>query len=808
MKYFHYERLGILKLLSVSLLLFVFSANLRIYANRSFVWYDGLHAVSYSVSDKVSPVVKIAVDMLSNDIQTVTGRKARRTGENESVLRIVQLDNDGNRGLASLGIPLKKLECTKEAFCVKVVGHHIMIIGSDANGTAYGVLQMSRLAGVSPWIWWNDVIPEHKDILTVDSRYEMYQSPSVSYRGIFINDEDWSLRPWSYKTYEPNMEGVIGPKTYRQIFSLLLRLRANSLWPAMHPGTKSFFSIKGNKEMSDSFNISIGSSHCEPLLRNNVDEWDVKKRGDYNYMTNKRAVLEYWSERLMGLSGDHKDLFTIGMRGIHDGEMEGVKTLYEKTEALQNVIDDQRVLLSKYINKNLRNINQVFLPYKEVLEIYDNGLKVPDDVTLMWCDDNYGYLTRLSDSLQQKRTGGSGIYYHLSYWGRPHDYLWLTTLQPGILYNEMKTAYDCHARKVWIVNVHDPKIANYDLELFMDLAWNINSVDGSSLETHLQNWLAEQYGKKIALELLPAIKNYFRLCEIRRPEFMGWSRTEESERKYKRGLTPVTDSDMDESEMNTYLSDYATIANKVKAIENKVPERLRDAYFIQIKYPVCAAASMAEKWLYAQKYRHSGNVDYKRKSIAAYDNIVKMTTYYNEQLCGGKWKYSIDYHPRNLPVFDQPVLNSFQAKDRANIVNKYIVRNAVEYNQSSIRLKSIQMLGHSMHAVPLPKGESITYHFDMHHGGDAVLLVAMIPTQPNDQGDLRYSVSIDNMTPIVFSMKEAYRSETWKNNVMCGQSIKKLHINILSGHHKLTIRALDNHVILDQWMLIFEMDKA
>ena len=177
------------------------------------------------------------------------------------------------------------------------------------------------------------------------------------------------------------------------------------------------------------------------------------------------------------------------MRGIHDGPMEGVGTMDEKVSALQRVLDDQRELLAMYVDSAVTAIPQVFVPYKEVLEIMDHGLVVPDDVTLMWCDDNYGYMTRLSDAEQQRRKGGAGVYYHLSYWGRPHDYMWLGATQPGLVYSEMKEAYDHNARKVWIVNVHDMKTASYPLELFMDMAWDINSISSSGVEGHLERWM-------------------------------------------------------------------------------------------------------------------------------------------------------------------------------------------------------------------------------------------------------------------------------------------------------------------------------
>jgi len=452
-----------------------------------FIWYNGEQAITYSVSESVSPVVTVALDMFKGDMQQVTGVMPQKKSSDTAIIDIVQLDKDKSaaKELCRQGVPVDSLIIKKDAFFIKVFDKkRLLVVGSDGRGTAYGILELSRLAGVSPWVWWGDVTPIKKEQLLLPADYITFQSPSVEYRGIFLNDEDWSLQPWSWKNFEPSpIKGRIGARTYKEIFKLLMRLRANAIWPGMHGITTPFYFIPGAKEAADSCGIVIGTSHCEPLMRNNVGEWKVKERGDYNYMTNREGVHSYWIERLKE-AGRYENFYTMGMRGIHDSGMEGVKTLQEKTDALQQVINDQRKLLSKYVEKDVTKIPQTFVPYKEVLQIMENGLQIPDDITLIWCDDNYGYMTRLSDEEQQKRSGGAGVYYHLSYWGRPHDYMWLCTTQPGLIYSEMKQAYDCHARRLWIANVHDLKPVAYDLELFLDMAWNIHSVSHSTLHQH------------------------------------------------------------------------------------------------------------------------------------------------------------------------------------------------------------------------------------------------------------------------------------------------------------------------------------
>ena len=789
-----------------------------------FVWYDGHQPVSYQVVGRVDPVVHVALQMFSDDIEQVTGQRPEAV-RRDATIRIVQ-----GRG-------------SDDGFRISITPErHLLLEGHNARGTAYAILELSRLAGVSPWVWWGDVVPERRDRLMLPDTFFVNHTPSVAYRGVFINDEDWSLRRWATQTVEPGGQaGVIGPRTYKKIFQLLLRLRANTIWPAMHEGTAGFFTVAGNKLMADSCAILIGSSHCEPLLRNNVAEWDHSRRGDYNYITNRSQVQQYWTERLQEVKGS-EELFTIGMRGIHDGSMEGVKTPEEKLLGLQQVIDDQRTLIRKYYNKRVEQVPQVFIPYKEVLEIMESGLRVPDDVTLMWCDDNYGYLTRLPDAEQQRRSGGGGIYYHLSYWGRPHDHLWLTTTQPGLVYSELRAAYDHNCRRVWIANVHDPKVAAYDLELFLDMAWDIDAIlpngNGTvstdntaapssaacgsvTLDAHLGRWLTTQFGSRVGRELLPVMRDFYRLNAIRRPEFMGWTQVELDKKKYPGGKSSVSAIEFTPAEAACRLEDFGRMKATVDKCQLLVRPELRDAFFAHVVYPVYASAAMTRKLV-------SDSIE----SRQAYDEIQQLTARYNA-MNGGKWRGLMDAAPRRLPVFDNV---RGQLANGAGLDG--IARNACDYQQyvpaagadatagshsgsgndnyiGSVNGNNIgaapvtvQLLGHSMSAVQLPRGAELVYEFTTDREGAAMLYTAMIPTQPSDRGDLRYSVQLDDSQPVIVSLKEPFRSERWKQNVLRGQALRSMPVTITRGRHVLRIRALDDHIIADQWALDFHPQRG
>lgn len=794
-------------------------------------WFDGLSPVSIGKNTSLSLVAETSIDMFASDMEAVTGQSAKMIHPTKARIVLTQLDRASKSQrlkLTQTGVPVERLDTLIDGFNIKVDGDRILVTGSNGRGTAYGLLELSREAGVSPWIWWGDVLPKQQQSLTLPDDYNVTQGASVELRGIFINDEDWSLRPWSSMTFEPNESGTIGPRTYKEIFKLLMRLRANAIWPAMHKGTTAFFKNPVNKLVADSCGISVGTSHCEPLLRNNVDEWNVNERGPFNYITNRQAVQEYWTERLREVKGSEGgNMFTIGMRGIHDGSMEGVKTKEDKFAALQQVIDDQQQLLADYIGAPDKQM-QVFVPYKEVLQLYDMGLKIPATATLMWCDDNYGYITRLSTPEEQQRPGGGGVYYHLSYWGRPHDYLWLTTTQPGLIYNEMKNAYDHNVRKLWIANVHDPKVAAYDLELFLDLAWNIDKVEPENLGQHLSNWLTTNFGADVSQKIYPAMRKFYNLTGKRRPEFMGWNQVELDKKLYYRGLSPVADTEFSFTEFggeaDRYMREFIEIANTVEEAGQSIEPSLRDAYFAAILYPVLSASNNAIKMLEAQRARSfasggaTDDIDNPKlylasaRSQAAYHNIRALTETYNEKMSGGKWRRSMNMRPRDLPAGYAPVLPLMLTEDE---ISEWLVKdssredcdldtdgaiafNAYDFSDISGGYHVIDLLGHSNCAVELGKSSSVTYSFVIDEDlSESILTVAMIPTHTNDK--MRYNVSIDGGEPIEFNLKEPFRSERWKINVLRGQARRSINLPKLEkGTHRITITAVDSHIVVDQ----------
>lgn len=695
--------------------------------------------------------------------------------------------------LKAVSADVSALAGKKQAFLLQVLPDgKLLVAGSDSHGTAYGIMELSRLIGVSPWEWWADVTPEKKTSFVLSAEYQTLQSPSVEYRGIFINDEDWGLMPWSSQTYESSdIKGHIGPKTNARIFELLLRLRANTYWPAMHECTLPFFLTEGNRKVAEEYGIFIGSSHCEPMVCSAAGEWRRRGQGDYDYVNNSASVYKFWEDRVKEVA-QQGNIYTLGMRGVHDGQMQGAKTVAEQKAVLERVLKDQRGLLQKYVNKDVTAIPQAFIPYKEVLDIYNAGLQVPDDVTLIWCDDNYGYIRHFPTAEERARKGGNGIYYHVSYWGRPHDYLWLGTFSPYLLHQQMKLAYDRGIQKMWVLNVGDIKPAEYQIELFLDMVWNIDEVNEIGVTAHLKSWLGREFGSNCAEELLPAMEAHYQLSYIRKPEFMGNTREEERDPKYK----VIKDLPWSEQTISERLRSYTALSDVVERMESNIPADRQDAYFQLVKYPVQAAAQMNRKILTAQLARHS-KADWKQ-SDAAFDSIASLTQQYNS-LQNGKWNRMMDFQPRKLPVFKR--VEHTTATEPMVTDRKMLCKwNAMECTYG--KPVPYEGLGYERKAAGIRKGSSLTFAFD-DYGKDSVEVeIRLLPSHPLDEKQLRFAISVDEAVPQTVSYETKGRSEEWKENILRNQAIRKVTLPInKQASHKLVITALDEGVVLDQVIL-------
>lgn len=773
-----------------------------------------------------NPLTNTSAQLFKNDIEQVFDAKVNFNQKSTSkaclniILRIagesitVDLENiisENDKKIAG------KWEVFSYINQLKNQKQTLIITGSDARGLAYGVLELSKKIGVNPWYFWADVPIEKSISKKISVSDTISVEPSVKYRGIFLNDEDWGLQPWAAKTFEPQTKDI-GPATYAKIFELLLRLKANLIWPAMHPSTKAFYHFPENKIVAQKYGIIIGTSHAEPMMRNNVDEWDDKTMGDYNFFTNKDKIINYWEVRIDEIK-DYENYYSIGMRGKHDSGMEGAKTIDKAIETTEEIIQIQRDLLKKYAKKPLNEIPQAMTLYKEVLNLYENGMKIPDDITLVWSDDNYGYIKGLSNETERKRKGGAGVYYHASYWGRPHDYLWLGTTHPALIHFEMSKAYEMDAKNIWVLNIGDIKPNEYSMQLFLDMAYDMKPFqEGKSVKTHLSKWTNTLLKSTQSADLL---WQYYQLAFVRKPEFMGWSQTEPTRATHPTTFTPT--------EVNERLHQYQQLEQEV--LNNRPTDKtLTDTYFQLVEYPIFASSKMNQKFLYLDKFyekpiaeRDNNDVNL-QAAIQNYQSIQDLTSYYNNQLSGGKWKYMMNAAPRGLPVFNHPekllkveqknVAESpknvkiaagdyISAKQGVNAFWKKITEPS--FSGSSVVSEPFR-LGKSLDSTKTDELPTLTYRFNVTENNTLVdLSIVALPLHPVQMGlGQRIGIQIDEQKVQIINFQTYDRSEEWKQNVLSNTAKRTLKMNKLNaGKHTFKIFMIDPAVVLDHFVLNF-----
>ncbi|MCQ2257875.1 MAG: glycosyl hydrolase 115 family protein [Bacteroidaceae bacterium] len=678
-----------------------------------------------------TPVANTALEMLTEDVKAVLGSELTRVINRNKADIIATIDT----------------ELPREGFRLHVEEGRLIIDGADAHGLAYGLLEFSRIMGVSPWEWWADCVPDKANV-ALYSDFITEQCPAVTYRGIFINDEDFGILPWS--------GGFIGPETNEKIFQLMLRLRANYYWPSMHECSRPFFTIAGNRDMAHKYGIYVGGSHCEPLATTPATEWMLRGKGEYNYATNAERIKSFWSERIRQVK-DQEMVYTIGMRGLHDGAMLGAKNDSTKLALLQKVILDQRALLADELKKKPKEIPQVFIPYKEVLDIYNNGLQVPEDVTIMWTDDNFGYIRHFPTEDEMLRDGGNGLYYHVSYWGRPHDYLWLGTASPFLMRQQLTEAYMRGVQQIWVLNVGDIKPAEYLIEDFLNMAWN-GLRKKTDEQKELLKFMRREFGRDVADSLVSIMADYYHLAFQRKPEHLGGSRTEEADKETWNAIRPI--AEWSKEDVDARVKEYKRISDAVQALEKQIPNNRKSAYFQLVKYPVQASAQM--------NFKFFGVADNQR--VNPYDSIVALTRTYNNK----KWNGIMDMAPRNLPVFSP-------------------LTRTVPYAESKIK-SDILFTTKTWKSVA--RDEELTFTFT-NTDLTPQLEIRLLPNHPIEGKTLSFSVSIDGAKPVVYEYQTVGRSEEWKQNVLRNYAVRKHNLQFTDkGEHKIVFKALTEGVNL------------
>jgi hypothetical protein len=602
--------------------------------------------------DEEYPGVKRAVKNLLNDIQSVTNSSpvllAKDIG---NAKQLVIIGTIGKNDKIDQLIQQKKLNVTSiagkwETYLIQVVlkpfpgvESALVITGSDKRGTIFGVYDLSAQIGVSPWYWWADVPVKHQKNLYVLPGSYTDGEPAVKYRGIFINDEAPAFSGWTKEKF-----GGVNHQMYEKVFELILRLKGNYLWPAMW-GNAFNDDDKLNPVLADEYGIVMGTSHHEPMDRAQ-QEWKRYGSGQWNYDSNKTVLQDFWKKGIENM-GSKETIVTVGMRGDGDKPM----TEGSNIALLENIVKDQRGIISGVTHKDAAETPQMWALYKEVQDYYEKGMRVPDDVTLLLCDDNWGNIRKLPNLAEKPRKGGYGIYYHFDYVGGPRNYKWLNTNPISKTWEQMHLAYEYHARQVWIVNVGDLKPMEFPISFFLDYAWNPDKWPANSLQEYTDLWAKQQFGPLYAKEIGRILSAYTKFNGRRKPELLDQN----------------TYSLTNNREFETVVADYNQLKTDAEKLYAKLSPPYKDAYYQLVLHPVQACANLNEMYFEAAKnkwYAEQGRAATNTSALKVkqlFEKDKEISRYYNTILAQGKWNHMMDQTHIGYTYWQQPRVDAMPA---------------------------------------------------------------------------------------------------------------------------------------------------
>jgi hypothetical protein len=650
------------------------------------------------------PGVLRAVNNLRNDINNVTGfvpfLSKNKLPKEKQLLIIGTLGKNTfiNQLVKSGKINAAELSGKNEKYLIQTIAHPfqgvdeaLVIAGSDKRGTIYGVYELSAQIGVSPWYYWADVpVKKQKDIYVIRGKYTDGE-PAVKYRGIFLNDEAPALSGWSKDTF-----GGFNHKFYEKVFELVLRLKGNYMWPAMW-GNAFYDDDSVSGPLANEMGIVMGTSHHEPMGLAQQD-WKRRGTGAWDYSKNGAVLRDFWRTGIERCK-DWESVITVGMRGDGDEPM----TENANIELLQNIVKDQRRIITEVTKRNAEETPQMWALYKEVQEYYDKGMRVPDDVTLLLCDDNWGNVRKLPDLGAPYRKGGYGMYYHVDYVGGPRNYKWLNVSQIQRIWEQMNLTYRYGVDKIWILNVGDLKPMEYPISFFLDMAWNPDQFSANNLIEHTEKWCAQQFGDVYAKDAARMVDLYT---------------------KYNRRVTPEllnaeTYSTVNYREFDGVVKDYKQLENEARELYNRLPSDTRDTFDQLVLFPIQACANLNEMYaaqalnqLYATQGRTSAN-DWAMKVKQLYERDSLLTIHYNKEIAGGKWNHMMDQTHIGYTYWQQPVKNVMPKVSFITASKDADMRIAVEGSKDVAALNKAE--------ISLPVFDSFAkqqYYIDLFNAGE------------------------------------------------------------------------------------------
>ncbi|MFC0780559.1 glycosyl hydrolase 115 family protein [Flavobacterium sp. HJSW_4] len=818
-------------------------------SNESFPLVSKGKTASILVSDKDYAGVLKVVGHLENDIFKVSDlhpKRIKKISEAEDFVVII-----GTLGKSEIIDQLAKkgkidgnaLQGKWEKFTTQIVENPfkgikkaLVIAGSDKRGTIYGIYDLSSQIGISPWYFWADVPVKKQSELHVLSGVHTQGEPKVKYRGIFINDEAPALTGWAFEKY-----GGFNSKFYDTVFELILRMKGNYLWPAMW-GRMFYVEDPQNAVLADEYGIVMGTSHHEPLTRAHA-EW-VKSNGKWDFNTNSEALINFWKDGIKRM-GNKETLVTIGMRGDGDEPM----TEGTAIDLLENIVKTQRNIIQEVTKKPMEETPQMWALYKEVQDYYDKGMRVPDDVTLLLCDDNWGNIRKLPELNAKPRKGGYGIYYHYDYVGGPRNYKWINTNQIERTWEQMDLAYQYGVDKIWIVNVGDIKPMEFPIEFFLDMAWNPEKFNAGNLQDYYVNWAKENFGNQFSEEIAEILKLYTKYNARRKPEL----------------LDAKTYSITNYNEADRVIADYQKLVEKANSINEKLQPDYKDAFYQLVLFPVLASSNLNELYvataknhLYAEKRNALANV-YAEKVKELFEKDSQLTNYYHTKLANGKWNHMMSQTHIGYDNWQQPDKNvipktrriapevqaikvvsaeEMAKKETSTSKNQYLaqVHGFIEndgyisiesknyskaINSNSVKWTIISNLGKTDSGLTIKPSniqpieiseQSPRLEYDLHFfsKGKVKVKAYFSPTINFKIGDgLKYGIAFDSEKPQIMNLNTDSSEKNWAESVANNiQIITSTHQIENAGNHVLKIYAIDSALVLQKIVIETEEGKV
>ena len=719
-------------------------------------------------------VIRAAHD-LGDDVRKVTGFPSQ--------VRLLSSDSPGMKQpksiiVGTIGksriidriIRQKKLNVSKvkgqwESYIIDIVDGNLIIAGSDKRGTIYGIYDISERIGVSPWYWMADAPIAHRDTLYYDGGCFIQPSPKVKYRGIFINDE-WP----SFGTWCKNQFGGINSKAYARIFELMLRLKANYFWPAMWD---SRFNEDDplSPQLADDMGIVMGTSHHEPMMRAHK-EYVYRKDsiGAWDYATNK-ANLDRFFEEGLERNKAYDNLITIGMRGDGDVAM-GNGNDEDNMKTLKDVVDGQREIIERVYKKPASEVPQLWAIFTEVQRYYDAGFTVPDDVTLLFCDNNWGYIRRTGPEKEQARKGGMGMYYHIDMNGGPWNDRWINTTTAAKIREQLNLAYQTGIDRIWIINVGDLKPKEMPIDFIMHYAWNPDDYPADKIDQYMVDWARSIFGGEYAREIADIVTEYSKMNLERKPEVQ------------RVGIYSV-----ETGEAQRMFNRWDELEKRTLSLSKKMPAEMQDAFYQLVEYPAVASAGVAKIYLAA-------TLGDSITMQTLFERDKQMTHKYNKVIAGGKWDgMMLDKHigyrmwsmpkENTLPQVAQPLgKTGITASETAIMAHDYTRRTATD-DAHWVFLPGLGRGKGNMGIEPVtaksrPQGDGATLEYDIHfsQSGKQKLALGILPTNDvNPARGLRIGVRVDDGEMQTIDARQGYVdtfNEYTKENIGRSKVLKPL----------------------------------